>query len=161
LERLVGRGNIASVNMSVNPDYRYPKDGGAAAITGYTASNTIRLTIRDLSQLRNVIESAAQAGAGSINRLTFALKDEKAARGRALAQAASQAQSGAEALASSLKLHIGHLIRVEEMQPVVISPAREIEAATLKQAASEQTVIAPGSIQIHASVNLVYAVFEK
>ncbi len=158
LGRLVGAGNISSVNLSINPDYRYPKEGGAATITGYAASNTIRLTVRDLSQLRNVIETATQAGASSINRLTFDLKDEKAARGRALAQAASQAQSGAEALAASLKLRMGRLMRVEEVQPVVISPAREIEAATLKEATSEQTAIAPGTIQIHASVNLVYAV---
>jgi hypothetical protein len=161
LEQLVGQDNISSISLSVNPDYRYPKDGGAAAITGYTASNTFRLTIRDLSQLKNVIETATRAGAGSINRLTFDLKDEKAARARALAQAARQAQSGAEALASSLKMRMGRLIRIEEVQPVVISPAREIEAATLKEATLAQTTIAPGSIQIHASVNLVYAVYEK
>ena len=161
LAGLINQGDIKSVNLSVNPDYRYPKDGGVAAITGYTASNTIRLTIRDLSQLRNVIESATQAGANSINRLAFDLTDEKAARARALAQAASQAQSEAEALAASLKLRMGHLLRIEEVQPVVISPAREIEVATLKEAASEQKAIAPGSIQIHASVNLVYAVYEK
>ncbi len=161
LQRLVNPSDIKSVNLSINPNYRYPKEGGAAVVTGYTASNTVRLMLRDISQLRKVIEVATQAGASSINRLTFDLKDEKAARARALAQAASQAQSGAEALASSLKLRIGKLIRIEEVQPVVISPAREVEVSALQEATPDQAAIAPGTIQIHASVNLVYAVAER
>jgi uncharacterized protein len=161
LQRLVNPGDIKSVNLSINPNYRYPKEGGAAVVTGYTASNTVRLALRDLSQLRKVIDAATQAGASSINRLTFDLKDEKAARARALAQAAGQAQSGAEALASSLKLKIGKLIRIEEVQPVIISPAREVEVSALQEASPDQAAIAPGTIQIHASVNLVYAVSER
>ncbi len=161
LHDLVASTDIKLVNLSINPNYRYAKEGGAASITGNTASSTVRITVRDLSQLRKVIESAAQAGASSINRLSFDLKDEQAARGRALAQAANQARSGAEALASSLNLRIGKLIRIEEVQPVVISPAREVESSALKEALSDQSTIAPGTIQIHASVNLVYAVYEK
>ncbi len=161
LQKLVAAGDIKSINVSVNPNYRYAKDGGAAVVTGYTASNTVRVAIRDLSQLRKLIEAATQAGASSINRLTFDLKDEKAARARALEQAAGQAQSGAEALAASLKLRIGKLIRIEEVQPVVISPAREVEVSALQEAVPNQAAIAPGTIQIHASVNLVYAVYER
>jgi uncharacterized protein len=161
LQRLVAPGDIKAVNFSVNPNYRYGKNGGAAELTGYTASNTVRAVIRDLSQLRKVIEAATQGGASSINRLTFDLKDEKSARARALADAAGQAQSGAEALASALNVRIGKLIRIEEVQPVVISPARELEVAALREAVSNQAAIAPGTIQIHASVNLVYAVNER
>jgi uncharacterized protein YggE len=161
LQRLVAPGDIKSVNLSVNPNYRYGKDGGAGVVTGYTASNTVRVAIRDLFQLRKVIEAATQGGASSINRLTFDLKDEKAARGRALAEAADQAQSGAQALAASLKLRIGKLIRIEEVQPVVISPAREVEVPALQEAVTNQLAIAPGPIQIHASVNLVFAVSER
>jgi uncharacterized protein YggE len=161
LQRLISPGDIKSVNLSINPNYQYAKDGGTASITGYTAANTVRVTIRDLSQLRKLIEAATQAGASSINRLTFDLKDERAARARALAQAASQAQSSAEALVSTLKLHLGKLTRIEEVQPVVISPAREIEVSALKEPMPDQAAIAPGTIQIHASVNLVYGVAEK
>ncbi len=161
LQHLVASGDIKSVNLSVNPNYRYGKDGGAGVVTGYTASNTIRVAVRDLSQLRKVIEAATQSGASSINRLAFDLKDEKAARARALAEAAAQAQAGAEALASSLKLRIGRLTRIEEVQPVVISPAREVEASALQETFANQEAIAPGTIQIHASLNLIYAVYQR
>jgi uncharacterized protein len=161
LQRLVASSDIKSVNLSVNPNYRYGKDGSAGVVTGFTASNTIRVTVRDLSQLRKVIEVATQSGASSINRLTFDLKDEKAARARALAEAAGQAQAGAEALASSLKLRIGKLTRIEEVQPVIISPAREVEASALQETFANQGTLAPGTIQIHASLNLIYAVYQR
>jgi uncharacterized protein len=161
LERQVATGDMKSVNVSVNPNYRYDKQGGAAVVTGYAASSTVRIVVRDVSQLRNVIEAATQAGASSINRLTFALKDENLVRARALGLAAGQAQSGADALASSLKLRIGRLIRIEEVQPVVISPAREVEVSALQEAAPTQAAIAPGTIQVHASVNLIYAAYER
>ncbi len=117
---------ITTVNFSVNPNYRYPKEGSQATITGYTANNTVRLRLDDISTLQKVIEVATRSGANSINRLTFTLKDEQGARARALGKAASQAQAGAQALAGSLKLRLGRLVRVEEGQPVIVSPARQI-----------------------------------
>ncbi len=161
LQGLAAAGDIKSISLSINPNYRYGKDGAAAVVTGYTASNTLRVTVRDLSQLRKLIESATQSGASSINRLAFDLKDERAVRARALAQAADQARSSAKALASSLNLRLGKLLRIEEVQPVVISPAREVEVSALKEPIPDQAAIAPGTIQIHASVHLVYAVYEK
>jgi uncharacterized protein YggE len=154
LRSLLPSANIKTVNFSVNPNYRYPKDGGAPTILSYTANNTVRLVLTDLSKLREVIDAATQAGANSVNRLTFALRDDRAIRARALAQAATQAHAGAEALAVSLKMKLGRLLRVEEGQPVIISPAREIELG--KAESTEQTPILPGNIEVHANVKLTY-----
>jgi uncharacterized protein len=154
LRSLLPSANIKTVNFSVNPNYRYPKDGGAPTILSYTANNTVRLVLTDLSKLRKVIDAATQAGANSVNRLTFALRDDRAIRARALAQAATQAHAGAEALAVSLKMKLGRLLLVEEGQPVIISPAREIELG--KAESTEQTPILPGNIEVHANVKLTY-----
>lgn len=156
LRTLVPRSDIKTVNFSVNPNYRYPKEGAPAAITGYTANNTVRLLLNDISMLEQIIEVATKSGANSINRLAFSLRDEKAVRARALANAAAQAQSGAEALAATLKLRLGRLLRVEEGQPVIISPAREISFA--KAESTEIMPISPGTIDVHADVNLTYEI---
>lgn len=71
-----------------------------------------------------------------------------------MAQAASQARAGAEALAVSVKGKLGRLLRVEEGQPVIISPAREIEIG--KAESTEQAPILPGNIEVHANVKLTY-----
>jgi len=158
LRTLVGSASIKTVNFAVNPNYRYPKDGGAPAILSYTANNTVRVVLDDISKLRKVIDAATQAGANNVNRLTFALHDEKAVRARALAEAAKQAHAGAEALAASLKVKLGRLLHVEEGQPVIISPAREIELG--KSESMEQPPILPGNIEVHANVKLTFELIQ-
>ena len=65
----------------MNPNYLYPKEG-APTIAGYTASNTVRLLLNDIARLQTVIDIAVKVGATSINRLTFTVRNEDAARGQ-------------------------------------------------------------------------------
>lgn len=144
---------INGVNFSVNPNYQYSKEG-APTIAGYTASNTVRLLLNDISRLQTVIDIAVKSGATSINRLTCTMRNEDAARALALAAAARQAQSGGEALATSLQLRIVRLATVEEGQPVIISPPRVISFEKLQS--TNLAPISPGTIDVHADVDLTY-----
>ena len=145
--------SVKSINFSVNPNYRYPAQG-TPAIAGYTASNTVRLLLNDVSKLQSVIDIAIKSGAKSINRLTFTLKDENPIRAEAFAKAADQAQAGAQALAAALKLKLGRLVSVEEGQPVVVSPARQISFENL--GSNNVAPVSLGLIDVHADVNLTY-----
>jgi len=156
LRTVLARADIKTINLSVNPNYRYPKDGTVAAITGYTANNTVRLLLNDLSNLERIIEVSIKSGANSINRLTFSLRDEEVVRARALANAASQAQASADALSASLKVKLVRLVRIEEGQPVIVSPAREISFE--KTQSTDITPVSPGTINVHADVNLTYEI---
>jgi uncharacterized protein YggE len=78
-----------------------------------------------------------------------------------LAQAAEQAKAGAESLASTLQLKLQRILRVEEVQPVVISPGREIEITPLKEESSTSPSLSPGSIQVHASVNVTFETSQR
>jgi uncharacterized protein YggE len=157
LRDLVPAGAIKSLNFSVNPNYRYPQQG-APTIAGYTASNTVRLLLNDISKLQKIIEIAANSGANSVNRLAFTLQNERPVRAQALAEAAAQAKAAAEALASSLKLKLGHLLSVEEGQPVIVSPPREISFEKLQS--TGVSPISPGTINVHADVDLTFEIVE-
>jgi hypothetical protein len=156
LRSLVSRNDIKTVNLSVHPNYNYPKDGSAPKITGYTANNTVRLMVSDLSQLPKAIDAATSSGANGISRLSFALKDEEAVRGKAIANAAREAQSAAEALSGALKVKLGRLLRAEEGQPAIISPPAPMAFARAEKAA--ETPISPGMIEVRADVNLTYEI---
>ena len=159
LRRVLPAGNIRTVNFSVNPNYQYPKDGSPPTILGYTATNTVRLELDDLDLLGKLIGAATKAGASNVNRVNFMLHDESKARAEALGKAADQARAGATALADRLHVKLGRLLRVEEEQPVIVSPGRQVElAAATKTGAAETTPIEPGSIEVHASVSLTFEV---
>jgi uncharacterized protein len=149
--------SVRSINFSVNPNYHYPAEG-PPTIAGYTASNTVRLLLNDISKLQSVIDIAIKSGAKSINRLTFTLQNENPVRAEAFAKAADQAQAGARALAAALKLKLGRLLSVEEGQPVLVSPPRQISFEDLSS-----TNVAPvslGRIDVHADVNLTYEIVQ-
>jgi uncharacterized protein YggE len=155
LRKLVPSANIKTINFSINPNYQYPKDGSPPTILGYTANNTVRLELDDLKALGNVIDAATRSGANNVNRVTFALRDESAVRAEALGKAADQAKAGAQALAQRMKVKLGRVLSVEEEQPVIVAPGRQVElAAASRTGASGSPVIEPGTIEIHASVRL-------
>ena len=144
---------VKAINFSVNPNYQYPREG-PPTISGYTASNTVRLLLEDIAKLQTVLDIAVKSGATSINRLTFMVRNEDSARAQALAAAARQAQVSAEALAASLRLRIVRLSTVVEGQPVIVSPPREISFEKLQS--TNLTPISPGTIDVHADVDLTY-----
>jgi hypothetical protein len=145
--------SVKGVNFSVNPNYQYPKEG-TPTIAGYTASNTVRLVLNDLSQLQTVIDISIKSGANSINRLSFTIRDENSARGMVLAAAARQAQAGAEALAASLNLKLMKLRAVDESQPVIVAPAREYTFEKIQSTILGP--ISPGTIDVHAEVDVTW-----
>lgn len=159
LRVLVPAADIKTINFSINPNFRYPKEG-APAIQGYTAENTVRVTVEDLALLRKVIDTATKSGATSVNRLNFTLRSEseKEVRARALGEAAAQAASSAQALVGALKLKLGRVLHVEEGQPVIISPAPQIDLGRAQS--SDMAPLSPGYIRVHADVNLVYELIE-
>lgn len=110
--------------------------------------------VHNISSLQTVIDIAIKSGANSINRLTFTLRNETAVRAQALAGAANQAQNGARALAAALNLKLGRLLTVEEGQPVVVSPPREVTFEKLQS--TNLAPISAGTIDAHADVDLTY-----
>jgi uncharacterized protein YggE len=146
---------IKTISYSVSPNYRYPREGGQPTINGYTASNIVQVTINDLAKVGPVIDTATQTGANTIHSLRFTLKDEQAARARALREAALKARAKAEALASALNLKIQRVLHVEEGGQVSAPPM--YARAEMAQSAA-QTPIEAGTIDVQATVTLTVEV---
>jgi uncharacterized protein len=148
---------IRSINFSVSPNYRYRR-GGAPVLASYTANNTVHLLLNDVSSLPAAIRIAINSGANSIDRLDFTLRNETPARTRALAEAARRAKTEAEALSGALDVKLGKLLSVEEVQPVVVALPRTLSFAKLQSA--NLTPISPGTVDVHASVELTYEIVQ-
>ena len=150
---------IRTINVSVNPSFRYPKES-APTIAGYMASNTVRVVLDDLTMLSMAVSTALKSGASSANRLNFTLRSqsEREVRAKALGEAAAQAAGSAGALASSLKLKLGRILRVEEGQPIIVSPAPQIDLGPAQS--SDLASLSPGYIRVHANVNVTYELIQ-
>jgi uncharacterized protein len=153
LRQALGAGvEIKTISYSLNPDYRYPKDGGKPTITGYTATNVVRVTLNDLTRVGQAIDEATRSGANQVHRLQFTLKDEQDAQSQALRAAAVKAKAEAEALAQALGLKIARVLSVVESSEGAQPIMRDVMLARAEAAAP--TPVEPGTIEVRATVTL-------
>jgi uncharacterized protein YggE len=159
LRKLLGPGaDIKTINYSLNPNYQYHPDGAQPTITGYTATNVVRITLDDLPKMGAVIDTATAAGANNVQSVQFTVRDPQRVRAQALREAALAARAEAEALASALSLKIIRVLAVEE-EGVPRVPMNQITVASARKLTeSEPTPIQPGSIGVNANVTLTVEV---
>lgn len=149
---------VETVAYTVGPDRRDDKDADERAITGYTASNMVLVTLHDLSRVGDVIDAALKAGANGVRRLAFTLRDEEAASGLALRKAAANARARAAAIAGALGVELGALVSATSGARHV--PRRLEAAMIINGRASAATPILPGPIEVRAAATLTMAVHD-
>jgi uncharacterized protein YggE len=155
VKKLLGKGDeIKTASYSLNPNYRYPQ-GGKPEITGYTATNILRIKTATLENVGKLIDAAMQSGANRINQLLFTLKDEHAVQVQALRLASQKAKTKVEEMAGALGLKvIGVLSLTENERGVrpIIAQARGAQVEALSSAAP--TPVEAGTIEVRSSVTL-------
>lgn len=158
LRKVLGPGAaIRTIGYSVTPDMRYPREGGAPTITGYTAGNTVEATMDDLNLAPRVIDAATQFGANTIQSLQFMLRDERPVKAQALREAALLARSNAEAMAAALGLRVLRVLTVEAVEAGGPRPVMR-EMAMMAAAPDRPTPVEPGAIEVRAAVTVTLAV---
>ena len=83
-------------------------------IIGYKVSNSLTVEVFNLEIVGRVVDSALQAGANRFSHITWALRDDRPARLKALKAAAQGAQVKAETLAQALDVKLIQLLAVNE-----------------------------------------------
>lgn len=156
LRRELGtRADIRTVSFTLFPEYQYPQGGGEPRITGYTATNIVRVVQDDLTRVGAVIDTATRAGANQIERIRFTLRDEAAPKAAALRGAAQDARAKAATLAGALGLQVVRIRAADEASPPP-RPLFDLEFA--RGAAPVTTPILPGTIETTATVTLTVEV---
>jgi uncharacterized protein YggE len=149
--------DVRTISYSVTPVYRYPKDG-APAVSGYSASNVIQVTVDNPASAGRIIDLALQAGANQVQSLRFTLKDEQTVHLQALREAGLKARAKAEALATALGLEIVRIRQLDEGEEF----PRPVNARTfaLAEAAPRAvpTPVEAGTLEARARVTLVVEV---
>jgi len=149
IRRVVGAsGDVKTINFNVYPIYKNAPNQ-APVITGYSASNTVEVTLTNTSLAGPVIDAASQNGATGIGALQFGLRDSDPARVQALKLATQQAKGHADSMAAGMGRVVGNIIAIQESAgtptPVVF---------TAGPAAAASTPVIPGTIEIQATVVL-------
>lgn len=104
---------IKTSDYSLQPQETYREDR-LPSIIGYEARNSVLVTLGELNNVGAVIDAATKAGANSIQKVSFTLRDNNPARGQTLAEATRQAMSKAQSIAQALGGRVARVVEEHE-----------------------------------------------
>jgi uncharacterized protein len=148
--------DIDTNGYSVYPMYDYSEDGNGK-ISAYEVTNTVRIAVRDLTCVGEIIDIAAESGANTNYSIEFTLEDEDAHYNEALTKAMEEAKGKADTLAAAGEFSIGGVLQVSEGS-YSYSPMYEYAAADEAKADSA-TPVSAGELEVTATVTVVYSIF--
>ena len=160
LQKLRGAGlpaeAIQTRGYDLQPEYDY--NNGRQTLRGYAARNSLDVRVDALPKLGEIIDLAVGSGATTISGVRFDLKDRSAIEREALRLAVADARRRAEAAAAGADMKVAGIIRIEEHAATVMPPPRPVMAMRAEAAQQPTTPVAPGELEIRASVTVTSAI---
>lgn len=158
LDRLATFGvaeiDIQTTGLSLNPVYdRRANDGRPPAVIGFSAANRMTVRARDLGRLGEMLDGLINAGANSLQGLSFDISDPAPLQKQARRAAVADALEKAEVYATAAGRELGEVLEISETSAASPSPMMRAESFmsdAMPIAAGSQSV----SVQIWIKVSL-------
>ncbi len=148
---------VSTGGYTLSPEYEYDKREGRRKPAGFSARNTVHVVLSDVGAAGRLIDAAVGAGANEVRSVRFTVADPSDLERQALNDAAADARAKAEALAASVGVKVGRILRVEERGAGPVEPRLAVRA----MAEADTTPIEPGDVFFEASVTLWVELVEK
>jgi uncharacterized protein YggE len=141
--------------LDLQPEFDYTD--GRQKLRGYVARNILEVRLDDVTRVGEVIDASVEAGANSIHEVRFDLKDRSGVEREALKAAVGDALARAAALASGAGKTVDRIVTIEEHRAEIV-PMQRTAMFARADAAQPQTPVAPGEVEIRASVTVTAAI---
>ena len=106
--------DIQTSALQLNPRYAPGRGDSAPSITGYTATNQVRVTLRDVAPAGEILDALVTLGANRMNGISFDVKDAEKLRDDARKDAMANARRRAELYAAAAGVTLGPVVTISE-----------------------------------------------
>lgn len=151
----IAERDVQTSGVSLNPQYRYA-DNEAPKITGYQASNTVSLKVRDIAKLGKVLDALAAQGANQINGPSFEIDQPEPVYDEARLAALKKAQARAQTYAKSLGLQVRRIVSISENSSGGFRPMQTMRTMAAGAAMDKATPVAPGESTVSVNLDVVF-----
>jgi uncharacterized protein YggE len=146
----IPKRDISTAVFDIQPQYDYVE--GKQEFRGYRVTNILSVTIRDLTMVGEVIDTATANGANRVDNIRFTIEDPSLYYNRALTLAVRSATEKAKQLANDFGVQLSPIPhKITEESSVSITE----DSPTMKLAASP-TPILPGQLDITARIEVTF-----
>ena len=154
----VAEEDMQTGHLGIHPQYDYGE--GQRTLRGYVVNNTVRVKVRRLESLGEVIDDAAEAGGNSIviNSIRFLIEDTTPLQTQARRLAVKDAEEKARTLAETSGARLGEPLSITESTFFQGPPSPYQAEEAFADAARTSTPVLPGELTVTVAVTVVYQI---
>ena len=152
------KGDYQTGRFSIRPLYsqrpRNAEPDWSPEIVGFEVRNTLEVNTDQIDQAGSLIDSAAKAGANSIDSIQFQVSNPQQYRDALIQAATKNAIEDAESLSRAAGVTLVKITAISIDDPQLAAPRQFM----MKTMAAENTPIVAGDVEMSASVTVVYEI---
>jgi len=157
----IADADIRTSGYSIYPVYDDTSSIFGKKVKYYRVTNSVQVTIRDVTKTGEVIDAAVAAGANQVNSIMFMVSEEleQSLRSEVLGKAVRKARADADIVAAAAGVTITGVKEINVgsyYPPVYYENARP--AAMDAKATSVSTPVEPGQVTISAQISATYLI---
>ena len=141
-------------------EYKVDRSGVRTA-DKYVLDSSIKVTVKDLDKLSQVIDNVVEAGATNISNITYALSTQNIIQRQLLATAVENARDKAAVIANAGSRTLGNMLSADvnsfDGGTIVAYGANKLRSTTNLAEDGAATKLSPGKIKLNARVQVVFS----
>ena len=154
----IAAADIQTSGLNLQPVYDYNTNSNPPKLIGYMLSNGVAVTIRDLDKIGDAVDDALEAGATSLDGVSFRVEDPTKAEEQARKSAMTMARAHADTLAESAGVRISGVASISESSAGTPFPVYWGAERAAALSADTSTPVEVGTNEVLVTVTVVYVI---
>lgn len=152
--------DLQNTSYYLYQEYKVDRSGVRTA-DKYVLDSSIKVTVKDLDKLSQVIDNVVEAGATNISNITYALSTQNIIQRQLLATAVENACDKAAVVANAGSRTLGNMLSADinsfDGGTIVAYGANKLRSTTNLAEDGVATKLSPGKIKLNARVQVVFS----
>ena len=152
--------DLQNTSYYLYQEYKVDRNGVRTA-DKYVLDSSIKVTVKDLDKLSQVIDNVVEAGATNISNITYALSTQNIIQRQLLATAVENARDKAAVIANAGSRTLGNMLSADinsfDGGTIVAYGANKLRSTTNLAEDGAATKLSPGKIKLNARVQVVFS----
>lgn len=152
--------DLQNTSYYLYQEYKVDRNGVRTA-DKYVLDSSIKVTVKDLDKLSQVIDNVVEAGATNISNITYALSTQNIIQRQLLATAVENAGDKAAVVANAGSRTLGNMLSADinsfDGGTIVAYGANKLRSTTNLAEDGVATKLSPGKIKLNARVQVVFS----
>lgn len=156
----ITNNDLQNTSYYLYQEYKVDRNGVRTA-DKYVLDSSIKVTVKDLDKLSQVIDNVVEAGATNISNITYALSTQNIIQRQLLATAVENARDKAAVVAIAGSRTLGNMLSADinsfDGGTIVAYGANKLRSTTNLAEDGVATKLSPGKIKLNARVQVVFS----